>query len=818
MSSARSPLASVPIGCCAALAAGIAAARRLQVHPALPLLLVVLGWWLRRDGAHPHPREPGRSPAGRRTLAILLLATGAGAAVERIADARFRASPLPGIARAGATPVVLRGRLADDPIRERGRLRFLLDVETAGEEGSRRPAPGRALLTLRDPEGRARIRAGDFVETTARIRSARNFRNPGSFDYRRHLQKERIHILGSVKSPLLVSRIAPPGRFDPAARLHRLRTRLRVRLDRGLDRPEDADLRGFLAAILLGERRGRAGELDAILRKSGVYHVVSISGLHLSILLGFLRTIARRVPGARRLGPVLASATAGFYVALSGADDPILRCAIAEAWIGVSRSQGRMLSVWDAQALAACALLIANPLRLFDPGFQLSFLATWGLLGGSALAAGLPGGLARKVAPWGASAGAWAATAPAVAAHFTQVSPAGLILNPAAGLFLAFALAGGALLLAVPVEPLADAARLLARGFSALAGATLRIPGSFSRVPPPSPAILLAACALAAAWVGAPRRSPRETAWLGVAGLLLLALVVSPPAAPFPPGRVEFLALDVGQGDAVLVRLPRGEAILVDAGGFGGTDFDIGEKVVVPALLHLGVRRLEVAVLTHAHQDHGGGLPAVLEALPTGEVWFGRMPARAPVLDPVRDAVAARRLRGIHPVRGARRCFGEACLEVLHPPAGYRDGDPPSNDDSLVLRMTYRRASLILTGDVERDAETDLTLRFGERLRAGLLKVAHHGSASSTADAWLSAVRPELAVVSAGEGNPWGHPEAEVLHRLETRGVRVFRTDLDGAVFAFTRGGRWTVRASARTGRDGSGDEPERNRDEREQE
>jgi competence protein ComEC len=246
----------------------------------------------------------------------------------------------------------------------------------------------------------------------------------------------------------------------------------------------------------------------------------------------------------------------------------------------------------------------------------------------------------------------------------------------------------------------------------------------------------------------------------------------------------------VGQGDAILLRLPGGEDVLVDAGGFTGTDFDVGEKVVVPALLSMGVRHLDLLVLTHAHQDHGGGMPAVVEAFSPREIWMGRAPPRSMLLDAISRSAAEGEIPVSHPTRGSLSCLGESCFEVLHPPPRYRPGAEVSNDDSLVLRLTYRETAVLLSGDIEREGESVL-LSSGIPVRSDLLKVPHHGSASSSSASFLDSVNPAIAVISVGEGNLWDHPSPQVVHRLMSRGVMLFRTDQEGAIRLRFRDGHW---------------------------
>jgi competence protein ComEC len=740
-------------------------------------------------------RLPAAQPLWMRSGAVVLLWCSAGSLTENLHHRRYAASPLVASAEirqlvAARVPLLLRGRIVDDPVAIRDRLQTLLQVEQVWRKGRWRPAPGKIRLSIRDPSRQAPIRFGERIEVSARLRQPRNFGNPGAFDYRRHLEGEGIHLLGTVKSPRLVRRLATP-RWSPGSFLHRLRSRLLRRLSRPFPGRPGQECRRYLQAILLGERRSEEAPFDGLFRQTGVYHILSISGLHFSLLLAGLHRLTRRLPGGRWLAPTVQGGTAALYVILSGGEDPILRSALASLLAAFGKACGRRISSWDCQAVAAIPLLAAHPLHIFDPGFQLSFVASWGLLAGS----GDWWGRLRRLPLVGrllaASTSAWIASMPILAACFLQISPVALLLNLLAAPFLSLSLLLGAAVLVVPAAPVAHLTRILLDGFSALCSLSLKIPGACLRIAPPAPLVLFAFVSLATVrLVRGPAAPRREARLLGIFLLAASVGIANSPVTDLPPGRIELVALDVGQGDSLLLRLPGRHAILVDAGGFANTDFDVGEKVVVPALLALGVRRLDVVVLTHAHQDHGGGMPAVLANFPPGELWIGRAPDRVPLLAHIAETIRGSSVSVAHPTRGALRCFGSACLQVLHPPVGYRQGAPVSNDDSLVLRLTFGETSLLLTGDIERNGEETL-LASGSPLRSGLLKVAHHGSASSTSERCLERVSPRSAVVSVGDGNTWGHPSRKVLERLSSRGVEILRTDRDGAIRYASDGERW---------------------------
>ncbi len=690
--------------------------------------------------------------------------------------------------------MIVRGWVADDPVRRGERVRFLLRVEEGNRHGSWYPSDGMVRVSLRDPEERFRARYGDRFEMPLRLRLARNFKNPGAFDYRLALEADGVHLLGSLKSWRLATRLRGSGGFQALVLAHRLRMRLLLRLANAFPGKEGEEPRRFLGAILLGARDGGEERLDSLMRRTGVYHILSISGLHFALLMALVSRMARRLPAGGGLEGGLLLLVGGLYLLLSGGEDPILRSALAATSQAAGRWVGRRVSAWNAQALAGLALLALSPLHLFQPGFQLSFLATLGILAGRIPWLPRLRAIPLVGQPLAISLGAWIASTPVMACTFLQVSPVALVMNLLAGPFLTLSLAGGVLLIACPYEPLGALFMGCLDLFGRACALALEFPAAFLHVAPPSFALLGGFVALVSGrlFLGKAAKE-KERRILSVAIVASLVLFGFAPARWLPEGALTLTALDVGQGDALVLGLAGGHWVLVDGGGFASSEFDVGERVVLPALLTLGVNRLELAVLTHGHQDHGGGLRAIFEALPPAEIWLGRSPSRSPLIRRISDLAAQEDIPLRHPTRGSVKCFGETCLEVIHPPAGYRVEQPVANDDSLVLRITYRRSSLLLTGDVESEGES-LMLRSSLPLSAQVLKVAHHGSASSTSERLLAAVGPSLAIVSVGEGNPWGHPAHRVLERLRLSGVQVLRTDLDGAVQVSSDGAQWRWR------------------------
>jgi competence protein ComEC len=377
--------------------------------------------------------------------------------------------------------------------------------------------------------------------------------------------------------------------------------------------------------------------------------------------------------------------------------------------------------------------------------------------------------------------------------------PANILILPAIGILVPIALvtfvlslvsAKLAMLPAIATAALLHAISFTIQRFSGMGASDLRIPGPIWQV-----ALAAVACWIACVWLV--RRSRVGALATAVALPIVAACILYAAPPDRTPNTLEVTAIDVGQGDSILAVNPDGQTMLIDAGGPIGShgsaetvaSFDVGEQVVAPYLWSRRLRRLDILVLTHAHTDHMGGMPAILEDLRPRELWVGIDPNsalyQALLADAARLGIPVRHVRA-----GDRRLWGPVRIDVLAPQPGYTNPTAPKNDDSVVLHLQYGQSSVLLEGDAERPTE-DAMLAAKLISPVTLLKVGHHGSKTSSNPEFLAAAQPREAVVSVGRDNPFGHPKRDVIERFAEAHTRLFRTDEFGTTtFLLTRDGR----------------------------
>jgi len=680
-------------------------------------------------------------------------------------------------AEAEGRDIEVTGVVAGLPVQTARGLRFEFEPEAAAL-----PTPPLIRLVwyrrhaepASDEEGVAesaddRVMPGDRWRFTVRLRRPHGNLNPQGFDYEAWLLERGIGATGYVRARSSPERLGQRNGWSD--RVGRLRMSVRERFAAALGATPAA---GILAALAVGDQAAIGAEDWRLFAVTGVTHLMSISGLHVTLVSGLLAALAgwiwRRFPGlclripARRIAALGGIAGAFGYTVLAGYGVPAQRTCYMVTAVALALWSGRHVSSAGVLSLALIAVLLADPWAALAPGFWLSFIAV-ALIFYSAVPD--RGERLHVLRQWVRVQ--WAITvglAPAVLLWFGQVSIVGPLANAVAIPLVSAVITPLALIAAlVPVESLLVFAARLTEGLLMFLEWCASLPLAAWQGAAPQ-AWTLVSAGLGALWLLAPHGMP----WRSIGVLLFLPAFAQAPPGP-AAGEAWVTALDVGQGLAVLVRT-REHALLYDAGPAYGQDSDAGERVIVPVLRAMGITRLDALIITHSDTDHLGGASSVLGNLDVDR-FLSSLPER-------------HALRALVPlpercVAGGRWSWDGVDFELLGPEAGAY-GHARNNDLSCVLKLTAGGGTMLLTGDIEQAAEAALLSRHGRGLRSDVLLMPHHGSRTSSTMDFLSSVAPRHAIAAVGYRNRFGHPAQEVLRRYEDAGISVLRTDLDGAV------------------------------------
>ncbi|MHB1935165.1 MAG: ComEC/Rec2 family competence protein [Acidobacteriaceae bacterium] len=712
----------------------------------------------------------------------------------------------------------------------------------------------RLTIYARPGENLPQLHCGERLNVALRFHTPAYFLDPGAWNYPAYLAQHGIAVLGSADASVVhiatssrhpsLGCMATAAQTWAASRLDEIATISAS--DRWLPQwmrltPQDSSV---LSAMLFGDRAGLQHSMRSAFERTGSFHLLVVSGLHITIVIGLIFWLARKLRMGQLSATLLAISLALPYAFLTGFAPPVQRALWLSAVYLFSRILYRERAALNAIGIASVGVLMHNPSALFDASFQMTFLAVLAIAGvampliESTLAPYLRGVrlprllqldpfLPPKVAqmrvalrmyverlryivgpgwswrlPFGAVRCGLRFTEAMIVAMVVELAmvlpmavyfhritlvalPANLFGLPLLAFLLPLALLTfllGCIHPALAIPSGAVTALLLhiiswlIHLFGNLAASGLRTPD-----PPTWSVLCFAAAWIAALWLVRLSRRWKLAALAAIFFGSLLVLLPVPMARH--RGVLEVTALDVGQGDSLLIVTPDGHTLLVDAGGpIGGPrtedpQFDIGEDVVSRYLWRRHVRGLDAVALTHAHSDHMGGMPAILRNFHPKILWVGNNP-----MTPEYRGLLAQASQQKIPVRrmmaGDRFLFGGIHVRILAPAANYQPGARATNDDSLVMRVRYRKTAALLEGDAEAPVEEQMVAT--EPLAAGLLKIGHHGSNTSTIPAFLAAVHPQFAVISVGRNNPFGHPRVSVLDELGNAHVRVYRTDTLG--------------------------------------
>lgn len=789
-----------------AMALGITLAGWLRPHPALACTVLVLITIL--------------AAVARRAVFLCLLLAAATFGALRLSYAQTAGRG--DLAAWDGQKAIVVGTVTSEPeLRPPAGVAFVVRVERVGE----RPAYGRLYVTQRT--GRA-PGFGERVELSGRLKAPAGPRTPGGYDQAAHLARKGVYMTMDATS--VSSR--GPGRLSP---LHRAAVAARLRIEQVLKATLPQREAALMAGLLVGSRSEIPDDIKEAFKSSGLFHLLAVSGAHIAMILLPLLWLLRQAGLHRRAAAGVLLPLVIFFIFLTGASPSVLRAGLMAVLVLLGDVLRKERNTLNTLGAACLLLLIGDPRLLFELGFQFSAAATLGILL-----------FARRLESWleprcqalfGERPGHWVAAGlsvtfaaqicvePLSLYHFGAFSAIAPLANLLVALFLAPVLQAGATaaLLGLVWLPLAQWLNyLVAWGVWLLVfvvKTTAAIPGAYlqvGRLPLAAVLAWYAAGALAAApwlrgWLVAAasvgirraKATDRTRAGFGAAACAL-ALILSAfswrAVQAGSPQALTVTFLDVGQGDAIFIRAPGGKTMLIDAGvatppdpARGRAGYDAGESVVVPFLQRQGIKRLDYLVLTHADTDHAGGAAAVLRAIPVGTLLLNGGSAQEQGFLAALQAARERGVPDYWPAEGDQVRLGPVTLDVLNPPrVPFQSTRSDDNANCIAFRLRYGQVVMLLACDMEAVSEERLVAS-GAELGADLLKVAHHGSRHSSTPAFLAAVRPQVAIHSAGQGNTYGHPHAETLQRFEAVGAQNWRTDQHGSITVRTDGVKLSV-------------------------
>ena len=676
------------------------------------------------------------------------------------------------------------------------------------------------------------LRYGKHITLTGVLRQPQGKRNPGGFDYSAYLA--RRNVVGVIDATGILQ-IGAQGGFLPLRWTESVRIRTEGVIDTiytGADietHISEPSLHAqLLKGILLGKRTDVPTETLDIFRNSGTFHVLAVSGLHVGLVamfcyLGF--SIFRFPQKIRYLLTIMAVL---IYACLIGFRPSVFRASLMAVLFLVAKLINRDADLFNLLGFAALLLLLLNPLQLWDVGFQLSFVAVtaivyfvprmeiplrrlWEGSSGQSLSAGGTFTKFRNlvvkwlVRSYLVTVAAQIGTTPLIAYYFFRTYPLGIVVGPFAVGLVSLIVAVGMMSVCVGFIwlPLANLLALLNHTIISIFLALIGLFGQtwgVMKLPPPTFGIFvlyIALCLGVAHW----RFICSQWRIASLIGLSVVAIWVWDTAFHERGRLLEVVTLDVGQGDACVIRFPDDRTMLVDGGIQRAyydekrqktVDYDVGERIIEPYLDAHGIRKLDMVVLTHPDLDHGGGLGHILQNFEVARM-LG-------ISDSPIDSRTHQRLHAITRVRDVPYTFPyagkielspTATLQLLHPidAASTNLLDEDKNDDSLVIKLTYGEMDILFTGDIGKKAEARL-IASGQDLRSEVLKVPHHGSQTSSSAPFIDAVQPLCAIFSLGEGNPYQLPHADVVARYRARGCLQWRTDQSAAITLRTDGTR----------------------------
>ncbi len=674
--------------------------------------------------------------------------------------------------------------------------RYVLTVDKAKMFGNnlKIPVDGALALTVLNKEPGILLTYGDWLEVAGKVTALHGYNNPGMIDTVSALKRQGISARMSVKSSQ-IKVLKHDESFSGKALIASIRGVFAAKILKAMPEADAAILSGMLFGGYDGIKKSVLEDFAA----TGLIHILSVSGSHISLVAGFIVATGNMLGLGRKVTYPAAVLIILLYSMLSGLTSPVIRSAmmgiIALAAVGL----GRQKQSAAALALAALIMVCYQPALIYDISFQLSFSSTAGLIFLYPATVKYFSFIPRFLAiPFSVTLAAQLGTLPFIAWYFNSISLssvlANLIILPPVEVVIILGLIGCVTAVLSPLigNFLLVLASLLIGMVAKLTSLLAALPGSKVYLPPFS-VIGIAGYYGLLLWLYGyfpPKILPlsKQPAKRSLVFYVLIAVIIAITySAGSQPGYVQVHFIDVGQGDAALITTPNRRAILIDTGGSfnNSSGFDVGERVVVPYLRHYGILGLDYLILTHGHLDHAGGAAAIAAAIPVRAVLLPREPRSLAVNNLLKQSdirvIPTYDTQVIH-------LDGIQISAEYAPTLGFFSS---GNEISSVYRVSFGNHSFLFTGDMDNRGEQEMLARGIKP--CNVLKVGHHGARTSSSQNFIEAVSPQFAVISVGYNNRFGHPHPETLKRLSELRATIYRTDQHGAIVFKSDGVNMTV-------------------------
>ena len=730
----------------------------------------------------------------------------------------------------GFDQIALEGIVDRPPQRSSDGTRLLIRSEKVILSNRHIPVDGYLLLFLKE-EGEP-LGLGNRLRFLCKLYPPRGFHNPGGFSYERYLAFERIYTIGFLSGKNSCLKIGEGFKNPILLRMEGWRDHIRDFLKKKADPPPS----NIFQALVLGEQENIPEEVKEHFILTGTAHLLAISGDQFGIVaflsFSFLIWILKRSEflllsiSVRKWAAGLTIPCIVLYAFIAGGGISVIRAMIMLMTFLFSILLGRERNLLHTLALAAFLILIFSPPSLFDVSFQLSFLAVFSILYGvPRILRGLKEegiSLSPKTSwkqnIWNylkisllVTGVAILGTSPLVALHFNRISPIGFVTNLFVIPWVGFLIVPLSLVASIFSFFFSPFATLLLNMNSFITLILLRVLAFLASIPfasffvstPTAFEITLFYLLLFSA-LHLKKRRGMQYLLMGLCAILILDLTFHHVKGLFQKN-LAMTFIDVGQGDSILIELPKGKRMLIDGGGLYGDRFDIGKNVIAPFLWKKKIRRIDYLILTHPDPDHLKGLNFIASHFSIGQFWESGLRSDSEFYSGLEETLLKKKVdRFSLNEKTPPQVIHGVQISFLNPPGmvePYKGGRNPSffNNQSLVIKLKFKNVEVLLPGDIEKEAEYRL-MREGYSLGADILKIPHHGSASSSTPLFLERVKPAYAVLSVGERNIGRLPHPEVLRRYEQLGARIFRTDKHGAITVITDGEKIEIKPFVKSG------------------